>query len=134
MKSSDDWDRIQKAQSLHELIAKIEKICVGFDNHKQEVFNPVQLLKTLFLYTQSEKDTIKEYGRNFRFLWDTVKAFGGLPEVHTGLVKAALKSVRGRPNVAQIKGTEETMSKAVKAALLISGADRRRQAQIWEVE
>ncbi len=34
LKSSDDWERIQKAQSLHELIAKIEKICVGFDNHK----------------------------------------------------------------------------------------------------
>ncbi len=34
LKSSDDWERIQKAQSLHELIAKIEKICVGFDDHK----------------------------------------------------------------------------------------------------
>ena len=29
--SSNNWERIQKAQSLHELIVKIEKICVGFD-------------------------------------------------------------------------------------------------------
>jgi hypothetical protein len=38
LKSSDDWERIQKAQSLHALIMKIEKICVGFNDHKQEVF------------------------------------------------------------------------------------------------
>jgi hypothetical protein len=44
LKSSDDWERIQKAQSLHKLILKIEKICVGFDDHKQEVFNLVQSL------------------------------------------------------------------------------------------
>ena len=46
LKSSDDWERIQKAQSLHELTGKIEMICVGFDDHKQEVFNLVQSLKT----------------------------------------------------------------------------------------
>ena len=68
-KSSDDWERIQKAQSLHELIAKIEKICMRFEDHKQE-------LKTMFLYTQSDKETAEEYRRNFRSLWDTVEAFG----------------------------------------------------------
>ena len=60
LKSRDDWERIQKTQSLHELIAKIEKICVGFDDHKQEVFNLVQSLKTLFLHTQSNKETVEE--------------------------------------------------------------------------
>jgi hypothetical protein len=56
---------MQKAQYLHKLIKKIEQICVGFDNHKQEVFNLVQALKTLFLYTQGEKDTVEEFGQNF---------------------------------------------------------------------
>jgi hypothetical protein len=93
LKSSDDWERIQKAQSLHELITKIEKICVGFDDHKQEVFNLVQSLKTLFLYTQSIKETVEEYGRNFRSLWDTVEAFGGSPGVHEGLVHVILSNV-----------------------------------------
>jgi hypothetical protein len=37
LKSSDDLERIQKAQSCHELITKIENICMGFDDHKQEV-------------------------------------------------------------------------------------------------
>ncbi len=87
LKSRDDWARIQKAQSLHELITKIEKMCVGFDDHKQEVFNLVQSLKTLFLYTQSDKETVEEYGRNFRSLWDTVEAFGGSRGVHEGLAK-----------------------------------------------
>ncbi len=39
--------------SLHEFIHKIERICVGFDDHKQEVLNLVQALKMLFLYTQN---------------------------------------------------------------------------------
>ncbi len=45
LKSSNDWERIQKAQSLHELIAKIEKVCVGFSDYKQEVFNLVQSVR-----------------------------------------------------------------------------------------
>ncbi len=51
---------MQATQSLDKLIKRIERICVGFDDHKQLVFNLVQSLKTLFLYTQSEKDTVEE--------------------------------------------------------------------------
>ena len=130
LKASDDWDKIQKAQSHHELIAKVEKICVGFNNHKQEVFNLVQLLKTLFLYTQSKKDTMEDYGRNFRSLCNMVKAFGALPGVHKGLVDVALKTVAGAPTAVQKTATEETTSKAVKAALIISGADRRKYGKL----
>jgi hypothetical protein len=61
------------------------------------VFNLVQSLKTLFLYTQSEKDNLEEYPRNFWSLWDTVEAFGGLPGIHQGLVDAELKR-RGLTN------------------------------------
>ncbi len=86
-----DWETVQATQSLDELIKRIEKICVGFDDHKQSVFNLVQSLKTLFLYTQSKKDTVKEYARNFKSLWDTVEAFGGSPGIHQGLVDAELK-------------------------------------------
>ena len=43
---TDDWESIQRDQLLHKLISKIERICVGFDDHKQEVFNLVQALKT----------------------------------------------------------------------------------------
>jgi hypothetical protein len=45
---------------LHKLIQKIERIYAGFDNHKQEVFNLIQSLKMLFLYTQTKKDTVEE--------------------------------------------------------------------------
>ena len=34
LESSDGWETVQTDQSLHELILKIERICVGFDNHK----------------------------------------------------------------------------------------------------
>ena len=90
LKSTENWEATQKEQSLHELIRKIEKICVGFDDHKQEVFNLVQALKTLFLYTQGERETVEEYGRNFHSLWDTVEAFGGSPGIHEGLTDAIL--------------------------------------------
>ena len=132
LKSSDDWDRIQKEQSLHELIAKIEKICVGFDDHKQEVFNLLQLLKTLFLYTQSKKESVEEYVWNFKSLWDTVEAFGGLPGVHEGLVRGMLDEMTaGRTATAQDrKDAEAASSKAVKAALLISGTNRRKYGKL----
>ena len=77
LEASNDWDKPQREQSLHELISKIERICVGFDNHKQEVFNLVQALKTLFLYTRGEKEGVGEYACSFKFLWDAVEAFGG---------------------------------------------------------
>jgi hypothetical protein len=107
----------------------VEKICVGFDDHKQEVFNLVQALRALFLYTQNEKDTVEEYGRNLKSLWDTVKAFGGSPGVHKGLMDTILMAevpVGEVATAAQVKVAEEELSKKVKAALLISGADRQR--------
>jgi hypothetical protein len=96
LKATKDWDLVQSEQSLHELVRRIEKICVGFDDHKQSVFNLVQSLKTLFLYSQSENETVEEYTRNFRSLWDTVEAFGGSPGIQDGLVEAELR----RRNVA----------------------------------
>jgi hypothetical protein len=51
LENTIDWDKTQKEQSLDDLIKKIERICVGFNDHKQEVFNLVQSLKTLFIYT-----------------------------------------------------------------------------------
>ncbi len=50
LEASSNWQRIQDEQSLlHELIQKVERICIGFDDHKQEVYNLVQSLKMLFL-------------------------------------------------------------------------------------
>ena len=55
LESSDRWETVQTDQSLHQLVLEIERICVGFDDHKQDVYNVVQAIKTLFLYTQTEK-------------------------------------------------------------------------------
>ncbi len=131
LKATDDWERTQRNQSLHELIQKIEPICVGFVNHKQEVFNLVQALKMLFLFTQGEKDTVDEYRHNFRSLWNTVEAFGGSPGIHKGLVDRLLKEPGRVANPANItanerKAAEEEADELVKAALLISGAEKRR--------
>ncbi len=134
---SDDWDKTQREQSLHNLISKIKRICVGFDNHKQEVFNLVQALKTLFLYTQTDRESINEYARNSKSLWDMVEAFGGLPGIHKGLEKGLLAlpgPVRDPSNITkeeQAKAKEE-VADAVKEALLISGADKQRYGRLKE--
>ena len=81
----------QRELSLNKLIGKIKRICVGFDDHKQEVFNLVQALKTLFLYTQSNKESMEQCRCNFPAFWDTVEAFGGSLGAHKGLSMPYLK-------------------------------------------
>jgi hypothetical protein len=39
LKATKDWETLQREQLLHDLIKRIEKICVGFDNHMKLVFN-----------------------------------------------------------------------------------------------
>ncbi len=91
------------------------------------MFNLVQALKTLFLYTQGEKESLEEYGQNFRSLWDTVKAFGEFPGVRKELVNGLLRGITVDINnvtLMECAWTEEDACEAVKAALLISGADK----------
>ncbi len=104
---------------------------MGFKDHKQKVFNLVQALKALFLYTQGKKDGVDKYRRNFRSLWNTVGAFGGSSRVHKGLVEGLLRDPTCISNVKNVSKAEHTKAKedaceAVKATLLISGADKCR--------
>ena len=123
---------MQNDQSLHQLILKIGRICVGFDDHKQEVYNLVQAMKTLFLYTQTEKESVEYYSWNLTSIWDTEEDFGASPGIHRWLVGGWLIAEPGRiadvNNITDIEQTEaETQtSDAVKAALLIREADKRR--------
>ncbi len=41
LENTKNWEAIQREQCLHSLIQKIKPICVGFDDHKQDVFNLV---------------------------------------------------------------------------------------------
>ncbi len=109
--------------------------CVVFDDHKQEVFNLVQAVKTLYLYTQGEKESVEEYRRNFKSLWDTVEAFGGSPGMHKGLVEGIPKDPGRVRNVnsvtdAERRDAEQEVSDTVKAALIISGADKRQYRKL----
>jgi hypothetical protein len=135
LERTGDWEITKRDQLLHILINKIERICIGFDDHKQVVFNLVQALKTVFLYLQSNKETVEQYGRNFCAFWDTVEAFGGSPGIHKGMIDALLKAAAqvsnvGSPTTAKRKKAEEDATEAVKAALLISGADKGRYGRL----
>jgi hypothetical protein len=88
LKSTEDWEATLKNQSLHDLIQTIELICEGFDDHKQEVFDLVQALRALFLYTQSKKEMVEENGCNLKSFWDMAKAFGGTTGLHQGMMEA----------------------------------------------
>jgi hypothetical protein len=131
LETIDDWDKTQWDQSLHELINKIKRICVGFDDHKQELFDLVQALKMLFLYMQAEKDSVKEYSRNFKSFWDMVEAFGGSPGLHCGLVDGWLADLAnrvtgpGNPSANEKASAKTKTAEAMKAVLLISGANKQ---------
>jgi hypothetical protein len=55
LKASKDWETIQQEQSLHDLISQVEKICVRFEDHKQDLYNLVQALKTLFVRAELQE-------------------------------------------------------------------------------
>jgi hypothetical protein len=135
--ASNDWERTQREQLLFDLIVKIERICVRFDDHKQEIFNLAQALRALFLYTHTEKESVDKFARNFKSLWDTVEAFGGSLGVHKGLVNGLLTTPGQAADPSNMRAdklilAEEETAKVVKAALLISGADKRRYRKLKE--
>ena len=104
---------------------------MGFDDHKQSVFNLVQSLKMLFLYSQSENEMVEEYTRNFRSLWDTVEAFGGSLGIQDGPVEAELRRRNiANPSPTQLSEAEDVSIEQVKAALLISGASRQKYGKL----
>ncbi len=89
----------------------------------------VQVLKGLFLYSQLEKETMEEYIRNLKCLWDTVEAFGGSSGLHKGMVDALMKATSrfadpGAPTKEEIAKVENKVNEVVQAALLISEADK----------
>jgi hypothetical protein len=94
------------------------------------VFNLVQALKALFLYTQSEKELVEEYGRNLKSLWDTVEVFRGSPGLHKEMMEVLAKDATrfgnaGTPTENKITKMENEANEAMKTALLISGADKQ---------
>ncbi len=91
LESTKEWEKTQKEQCLHEYIQKIEQICVRFGDHKQDIFNLIHVLRSLFLYTQSKKEMVKEYGINLKSLWDIVEAFRGSPGLHKKMMEALVK-------------------------------------------
>jgi hypothetical protein len=50
----------------------------------------MQALKTLFLHTHGERESVDQYSRNFKSLWNMVEAFGGLPGMQQGLINRLL--------------------------------------------
>ena len=109
MESSDEWETFQNDQSLHQPILKIERICVGFDDHKQEVYKLVQAMKTLFHYTQTDKESVEGYSHNLTSLWDTAEAFGASYGIHRLLVEGWLLFKPGRiADVNNISDIEQT--------------------------
>ena len=75
---------------------------------------------------------MEDYSQNLTSVWDTSEAFGASPGIHMGLVKVWLLAKPGRiantNNItnADRAGAETETSDVVKAALIISGSNKRR--------
>ena len=53
-------------------------------------------MKTLFLYTQTENESVEDYSRNITSMWDTAEVFGASPGIQRGLVGGWLLVEPGR--------------------------------------
>jgi hypothetical protein len=74
---------------------------------------------------------VEEYGHKLKRFWDTIEAFEGTPGLHRGMMEALAsnpKKVADPNNLTadEIAKLESEVNEAVKVALLISGADKRR--------
>ena len=93
-------------------------------------------MKTLFLYTQTGKESVGDYSCNLTSLWDTAETFGASPGIHRGFVREWLlaKPVRiadvNNITDAERAESETQTSDAVKAALLVSGANKQRYGRL----
>ena len=89
-------------------------------------------MNTLFLYTQIDKESVEYYSRNLTSLWDTAEAVGASSGIHRRLVEGWLLAEPGCiANINNITNAEQAepetqTSDAVKAALFISEANKRR--------
>ena len=67
-------------------------------------------MKKLFLYTQTDKESVEDYSRNLTSLWDTAEAFGACPGIHRVLLEGWLLAKPGRivdvNNITDIERTE----------------------------
>ena len=131
LEASENWSSIETEQSLQGLINAIERVCVGFDDHKQTMYNIVQSTKKLYLHMQDEKTTVPDYSRDFKSLWETCESFGGTPGYHQGPVNQLLKDTSrvadvNRPTDTERKAAVNDTAEAVKGSLLLSGADQKR--------
>ena len=52
-------------------------------------------MKTLFLYAQTDKESVEDYSRNLTSLCDMAKAFCASPGIHRGLVRGWLLAEPG---------------------------------------
>ena len=79
LRSGQGWDDVEREQTTHELITRIRRIVTGFEEHKQGTYNLVQSMRRLFLHIQGENESVADYVRHFKGLWNTAEAFGASP-------------------------------------------------------
>ncbi len=81
--------------------------------------------------SRQKKESVKEYGHNFKSLWDAVEAFGGLPGLHCGLVNRWLADPANKvtnprnPSATEKASAETKTTEAVNGLLLINRANKQ---------
>ena len=105
----------------------IQRICTGFDDHRQGFYSMVQALKKLHLHMQ-EKESVSEYVQDFKSLWATVETFGSSPGVHKGVVDKWLEQANWPADPANILAEERARAEreslqAMAACMIISGSN-----------
>jgi hypothetical protein len=130
IKAAANFEEIDRQKQVHRLIQVIQRVCMGFEDHRQGVYGMVQAMQKLFLHMQ-EKEFVSDYIRNFQGLWTTTETFGGSPGVHEELVVQWIESAEWlnanqctNPTKAHREQAKRESSEAMAACMIVSEASR----------
>jgi hypothetical protein len=136
LKGHEDWERVERDYSLHELIGMIRDVCVGFASHEHGTYTAVQAMKTLFLFQQRDGQAPEDYVRDLESLSRSAEHYGGsLGDAFPGLVQRKLVGANWVADQANITDAERTRAKEeigeeVLASLIVSGSNNKKYSPL----
>ena len=135
LRSGQGWDVVECEQTTYNLITRIRKIVTGFEEHKQGSYNLVQSMRRLFLHIQGESESVADYIRHFKGLWNTAEAFGASPGLHMGHLASWMQQADWIADPANLTNAESERARmesqeAIAASLLVGGANRAKFGEL----
>lgn len=136
LSSEQGWDAIERDQTTYNLIMRIRRITIGFEEHKQGTYNLIQSKRRLLTvptysmsHIQEEKESVVDYVRS------TVEAFGVTLGLHMGHLQAWINDTDwivdpNNPTDAKNERARRESEEAIAASLKVGGANHAKFGEL----